>query len=236
MFTARSLSTMIGTGNGTTDVASAAARRRRRFWAALPGEVARRDPHAAAAHHTAIDKQRDVLPHFAAFAGEGAHVGPPLGLAVVEVVVLQPAFPRLVADRAVDRMVEQNPLLHEVLVGAHLGAVGDDDCSVFGRGLAGRHELGHHRDFARLLVLRPCLNETHPTTGHDRQPRVPGNKRGLRRPPGRPPESAQPLGIANPISCPSITDLRRHSNAQPTPPIPAPPPAPPAYILLGSSV
>src|SRR4029077_18674314 len=98
----------------------------------------------------------------------GTDVGPALLIPVIEVIILQPAFPRLVANRAVDRVVEQNPLLHEVLIGADFGTIGDDDGAIFGRRLTGRDEFGHHRHFASVFILRPRLDQAHATTRDDR--------------------------------------------------------------------
>ena len=85
------------------------------------------EPHAAGAHHAAIDEQRDRVAHLAAAAGERADVGPALVLAVLEVIVLQLALARLVADRAIDRMVDQQVFLdHAPGLCLHLLAVGDE--------------------------------------------------------------------------------------------------------------
>ena len=62
-----------------------------------------READATAAQDAAIDEQRDVA-DVAAAAGERLQIGPALRLAMLEMVVLQGAFTRLVANRAIDRM------------------------------------------------------------------------------------------------------------------------------------
>ena len=89
-------------------------------------------------------------------------------LAVLEVVVLQTAFARLVADRAVDRMIDEQGLFDLGSALLHLLAVGDEHRAVFGGRLAGRHHLGQHRDLAGRRIFRPLFDEAHPATRHDR--------------------------------------------------------------------
>ena len=90
-------------------------------------------------------------------------------LAVLEVIVLQQALAGLVADRAVERMVDQQVFFDHRPALLHLLAVGDEHGAVLGRRLAGGHQLGHHRDRAGLGVAacrsRPgtCGNWPRPT-------------------------------------------------------------------------
>ena len=65
----------------------------------------------AAAHYAAIDKERDRRPQRAAAAGERLDVGPPLILAVLEVIVLQQALSGLVANGAIDRVPQEQVFL-----------------------------------------------------------------------------------------------------------------------------
>ena len=129
-----------------------------------------------------------VLAHVAAAAGEGADVGPALVLAVLEVIVLQVALAGLVADRAIDRMVDQQIFFDHRPALLHLLAVGDEDRVVRGRRLAGGHELGHHRDRAGVGIARAGLDQAHPATGHDRSGPGASNSAECRCRPARRPE------------------------------------------------
>ena len=125
-------------------------------------------PHAAAAHHAAIDEQRDGIAHVAPAAGERLDVGPPLGLAVLEVIILQMALAGFVANRAIDRMIDQQSFFDLRPAFFHRLAIGDKHRAIFGRRLAGRHELGHHRDRPGLGIPRAGFDQAHSATGHDR--------------------------------------------------------------------
>ena len=61
-------------------------------------------------------------------------------------LVLQRAFAALVADRAVDRMVDQQRLFHLGAALLALVAIRDEHRAVFCGRLAGRHDLRDHRD------------------------------------------------------------------------------------------
>jgi hypothetical protein len=125
------------------------------------------EPHAPRAHDAAVDEQRDGWPDVALAAVERLQVGPPLGLAMLKVIVLQQALARLVADRAVDRMVDEQCFLDAGPTVLDELALGDDHRAVLDRCLAARHELRHHRDLAAGGVALPGLDQAHPATGHD---------------------------------------------------------------------
>ena len=156
------------------------------------------EPHAAAAHHAAIDKERDRFAQLAAAAGEGANVGPPLALAVLEVIVLQQTFARFVADRAIDRMVDQQVFLDLRAALLDRFAVGDEHGPRLGRRLTSGHKLGNHRDRAGLGMLAPGLDEAHPAACDDRQPRMPAIVRNL---------DAGPLRRLNPVQALIVADF-----------------------------
>ena len=137
------------------------------------------EAHAARAHHATVDEQGDGIPHVAAAAGERADVGAALVLPMLEVIILQTAFACLVADRAVDRMIDQQVFFDHRPGFAHILAIGDEDRAVLGRRLAGRHQLRHHRDGAGIGVARATFDQAHAATRHDRQPGMPAVVRNL---------------------------------------------------------
>ena len=65
-----------------------------------------REPHAPAAQHAAIHKQRHVA-DVAPPAGERMEIGPAIALTVLEVIILQDALAGLVANRTIDGMPQQ---------------------------------------------------------------------------------------------------------------------------------
>ena len=155
----------------------------------LPGK-----PHAAGAHDAAINEERDGRAHIAAAAVESVDIGPALGLPMFEVVVLQQAFPRFVADRAVDRMVDQEGLLDPCPALLDQRAFGDDHGAILGGRLAARNQLGHHRHFAGGRVARAGFNEAHATTGHHGKPGMPAIVRNLHASPARHLNAVEALG------------------------------------------
>jgi len=92
---------------------------------------------------------------------------------VLEVVILQEALARLVANRAVDRVIDEEGLFDLRAALGHLVAVGDEHGAVFGRRLTGRDDFGDHRDLAGRRILGAGLDQAHPATGDHRKPRVP---------------------------------------------------------------
>ena len=131
------------------------------------------EPHAPRAHDAAIDEERDGRADVATAAREGMEIGAALRLAVLEVVVLEQAFARLVADRAVDRMVDEERLLDAGPAVFDQLAFGDDHRAILRRRLAARHQLRHHRDLACGGIAGAGLDQAHPATGHDRQAGMP---------------------------------------------------------------
>ena len=126
------------------------------------------EPHAAGAHHTTVDEQAHVA-QVALAAGEGPYVGPPAGLPVAEVVVLQDALAGLIADGAIDGVPQEQVLLHHRPGLPHLVRGGGDHQAVGGGHRAAGHELGLHLDLARLGVARARLDQAHAATAHDRK-------------------------------------------------------------------
>ncbi len=63
--------------------------------------------------------------------------------AIADRQVLQLAFAALVADRAIERVVDEQELHHRLLRLDRLGALGPHDHALRHRGRAGRHRLGH---------------------------------------------------------------------------------------------
>ena len=94
-------------------------------------------------------------------------------LAVAEAVILQAALAGLVADRAVERMIEQQILHDHPLVLLDLGAVGHQHGPVLGRRLAAGDQLGKQLDLAGLGVLGADLDLAHPAVGDHRERGVP---------------------------------------------------------------
>ena len=96
-----------------------------------------------------------VAPMLAAAAGERADVGPPLRLAVLEMIILQ-ADIRPPCRRSGNRSDDRSAGLLRpcARLCCTFSLLVTNDGAVFGRRLAGRHELGHHRDRAGLGIAR----------------------------------------------------------------------------------
>jgi hypothetical protein len=131
------------------------------------------EPDAAGTHDAAVLVEEDRVGHI--FLGVDCPFfdEPVVRLAVLVAVILKAAHPGLVADRAVERMIDQEILHDHPLMLFDLGAIRDQDRPVLGRGLAARDELGDHLDLAGLRVLRSDLDLAHPAVGDDRKRRVP---------------------------------------------------------------
>ena len=110
-------------------------------------------------------------------------------LPVPEMIVLQDALARLVADRAVDRMPQQQALLDHRPGLLHLLAVGRSRPSVGDREVARGDELRLHGDLAGLRVAGAGLDEAHAATADDGQSRRASSSGGSRPPPTAPPGS-----------------------------------------------
>ena len=126
------------------------------------------EPHAAGAHDAAVDEQRDRRADVAAAAVKGIQIGAPLRLTVLEVVVLKEALTGLVADRAIDRMIDEQRFLDAGPAVLDQRRVGDDHGAVLRRRLTAGDELRHHRDLAGGGVAGAGLDEAHPAAGHHR--------------------------------------------------------------------
>jgi hypothetical protein len=128
-----------------------------------------RESHAARTHDAAVGEQRDLIADVVLI---GLNV---LGLlqtavaaTVFVAVVLQPAFTGLIADGAIERMVEKEVFEGRLLGVLDLLAVRNDDRAVLHRSLAAGKQLGlHHNRAVGLLVTH--LDKAHAATGNDRQ-------------------------------------------------------------------
>src|SRR5687767_8654604 len=87
-------------------------------------------PNATAAHDATVGKQRHMRAEVMVLAGERLDVGLSFLVPKVEVVVLQPALTGLIADGAVDGMIEQQAFLNELLIRHYLRTVRNDDRAV----------------------------------------------------------------------------------------------------------
>jgi hypothetical protein len=131
-----------------------------------------REAHAARAHDASVAVEEDARPDVLLRVLDLLLEEAALPAAVLVGVVLQVALAGLVADGAVDRVVDQQELHHRLLVGDGAGAVGVDDHAVGAVRLAGRLELRHRLERAGLRVRGPDLGEADPAAGRDRHRRV----------------------------------------------------------------
>ena len=126
-----------------------------------------RETHTPRAHHAAIGEQRNLLTDVVLV--DALHLG--LVQATVRVaklvgIILQVAFARLIADRTVQRMVQQEELKRLRLSLLDFLAVSQHHGVGLGGGLASWHQLGNHRDRAVGLLLTD-FNQAHPAACHD---------------------------------------------------------------------
>jgi hypothetical protein len=148
------------------------------------------EPHAAGAHDAPLRVVHDRRPEAHALGLVDDLVVHALLVApVLEPVVLQPALARLIADRAVDRVVQEQHLLHRLPgVGDVRRALALDLHPVGARPLAGRLELRlavgdvlvrrrvplQDVEFHRPLPWRwQHLDQAHPAVRRDREAGVP---------------------------------------------------------------
>ncbi len=122
--------------------------------------ISRQEPHTAAAHHAAIDKQFNrVAPISRVALVNGRMSCAAFGLAVLEVIILQVAFACLARNGAVDGVIDQQGFFHlRLVLFVDRVAIGDKHGAVFGRRLAGRDELGNHSNGAGLGIARAGFN------------------------------------------------------------------------------
>src|SRR5450432_3008125 len=118
-----------------------------------------------------------------------------LGALVLEPVILQAALARLIANRAIYRVIEQQKLLHSGASSIDVRAGLALDDHAFGRGLLARgHELGlllrqvlllvgvpgqHIQQHRRATGRRHDLDQAHPAIGRDGKARVPAVVRNV---------------------------------------------------------
>ena len=137
------------------------------------------EAHAAraldAAVHRGLDQRTDIFVFDGALVlGEPGRVG-----AIAHRLILQIAFAALVADRAVERMVDEQELHHALARLARHRRIGEDDRRLAVR--AGAEILHRHRA-GRGRLRRPAfhLDEAHPAVAGDRQPLVEAEPRHFR--------------------------------------------------------
>ena len=169
------------------------------------------EAHAAAAHRAAIDEERDVAPHISPPAGKGQHVGPPLLLAISEMVILKHTLARFVADRAVDGVPQEQILFDHRPGTLHLLRLGDDDGAAADQRVAGGDEFGEHADFAGLLVPSAGFHEAHAAASHHRKAGVPAIARDLDPKPGRGLDGVDPLVLAD-LEFVAVNQDNRHTS------------------------
>ena len=106
------------------------------------------------AHHAPVREQSDLLANMILIH--------PLDLGLVQSanriailvrVVLQITFARLIANRAIEWMIEQQQLERHLLSRLDLLRIGANDRSLSDRGLATRHQFGTHDDTAVRLCF-----------------------------------------------------------------------------------
>jgi hypothetical protein len=121
------------------------------------------EPHASRAQDAALRVEHDLPPDVDRLGlADLLDVHPREVMVVIHVVTLQRALARLVADRAVDRMVLERELQHRAPGLEHRRALGVHD------------HLRAHLDLTRGLELAHLLDldQALPTVGGDRQSRV----------------------------------------------------------------
>ena len=131
-----------------------------------------REPHAAGAHDAPVGVDVDVGAEILLGLLDLGLLEARHAATVLEAEVLQVALARLIADRAVERVVDQQVLHNRLLVGDGSRVVGIDHHPVAGFGRAGRLELAAHLGLELALVARirgPDLAQTDPALGRDRQ-------------------------------------------------------------------
>ena len=159
-----------------------------------------REPHTSRAHDAAVGEQRNLLANVGLIRRRLLRLlQPAIPAAILEAVVLQKAFARLIASRAIERMIEQQILHRRFLRRLHLLAVRNNHHPIGHRRLATGNQLRLHRNRAVRLLL-PNLDQTHPATGHDAQIRMPTIMRNL---------IAQALSSLNAIQLLLSTKLER---------------------------
>src|SRR5262245_49216103 len=130
------------------------------------------EPHAPRAHDAAVGEERDLRTDVRLIRRGVLPVDhPALGMAELVAVVLQLALAGLVADGAVERVVEEQGFERLGLCGLGLRRVGDDDGAILDRSLAAGDDLRLHGGLAVLHLAD--FDEAHAATGDDGQGGVP---------------------------------------------------------------
>ena len=138
-----------------------------------------REPYTTRTHDTAVREQHDLVADVMLvltllFRFLQPALSPPEAIRVI----LQEALARLIADRAVQRMVQQQIFQRRLLCGPHFFAVGDDHHPVLDRRLAARQQLALHRHRTVRLAVAD-FHQAHAATGHHRQRGMPAVVRNL---------------------------------------------------------
>ena len=105
------------------------------------------EANAAGAHDTAVGKQSDLFSDVVlVLTLDFRLIESAVGLAVLVGVILQVALTGLIADRAIEWMIQKQQFEGHLLGGLHFGRIGPDDGPFFDRRLATRYEFGAHGD------------------------------------------------------------------------------------------
>ena len=147
------------------------------------------EPHTPRAHdapvHVELDEVRNVLTRiYRSFVNKAVN-----RLTIAIAVILQTAFAGLIADRAIERMIEQQILHDHPLMFLDLGAVRHEHRQVFGGRLAPGNKLGEQLDLTGFGILGADLDLAHAAVGNDRECRVPTIIRNVD------PDRAEPSGL-----------------------------------------
>src|SRR5688572_15120398 len=119
--------------------------------------------HAARAFDATLAIENDIGTKNLAFAVTLLSLLEPAVLQVMlHVIVLQPALTRLIADRAIDRMVDQKKFHHRLAHRYYLGTLGQYRHALGHLCVAGDLQLGHLLDF----------DQTHAAIAGDRKLRM----------------------------------------------------------------
>ena len=128
----------------------------------------------AGAHDAAVGIQQDMLANILLGRFDLGFKEAAFGSPVLVGVVLQVALARLVAHRAIHRVVDQQVLHNGLLVADGLGRISVYHHALTARRLARGHQLGPRFQFAVVpWIGRPDFPEADSTVGHHRKRLVP---------------------------------------------------------------
>ena len=112
------------------------------------------EPNASSAHYASVCEQRDLLADMVLVHSlDFGLIQPTLGVAKFVGVVLEIALTCLIADRAIQRMIEEQQLKCHGLRCLDLGRVGSNHRALSDRRLATRHQLRSHDNCAIRLAF-----------------------------------------------------------------------------------